>query len=194
MLKDSIGYRASLAITTLKSRFAKLLSPYGIAPEQFATLKIISEDNEVTQTRIAELLAKNKTTVGRSIDALVQKGLIDRQDIKNDRRANLITLTAKGENVLKLAIPIAQKLGETDPEYKDKLKNIGTSARDFGLVASGMGKWGPFFNIDMSGYHDGLTDCRITSEMFTKMVDFIKENSDLDISKYQVSRIKKIIL
>ena len=57
-----------------------------------------------------------------------------------------------------------------------------------------MGKWGPFFDINMSGYHDGLTDCRITSEMFTKMIDFIKENSDLDISKYQVSRIKKIIL
>ncbi len=91
-------------------------------------------------------------------------------------------------------IPIAQKLAETDSEYKDKLEKIGTSARDFGLVASGMGKWGPFFNIDMSGYHDGLTDCRITSEMFTKMIDFIKENSDLDISKYQVSRIKKIIL
>ena len=113
MLKDSIGYRASLAVTTLKSRFAKLLNPYGIAPEQFATLKIISEDNEVTQTRIAELLAKNKTTVGRSIDALVQKGLIARQDIENDRRANLITLTVKGEEVLKLATPIAQNFNET---------------------------------------------------------------------------------
>ena len=133
MLKDSIGYRANLAVTTLKSRFSKLLSPYGIATEQFATLKIISEDNEVTQTRIAELLAKNKTTVGRSIDALVQKGLIDRQDIKNDRRANLITLTAKGENVLKLAIPIAQKFNETVKSKLDQ-KEIETFFKVLDLI------------------------------------------------------------
>jgi DNA-binding MarR family transcriptional regulator len=133
MLKDSIGYRASLAATTLKSRFAKLLSPQGIAPEQFATLKIISEDNEVTQTRIAELLAKNKTTVGRSIDALVQKGLIDRQDIENDRRANLITLTAKGEEVLRLAIPIAQKFNETVKSKFDQ-KEIETFFKVLDLI------------------------------------------------------------
>ena len=130
MLKDSIGYRTSLAVTTLKSRFAKLLNPYGIAPEQFATLKIISEDNEVTQTRIAELLAKNKTTVGRSIDALVQKGLIDRQDIENDRRANLIT---KGEETLRLAIPIAQNFNETVKSKLDQ-KEIETFFKVLDLI------------------------------------------------------------
>ena len=133
MLKDSIGYRTSLAVTTLKSRFAKLLNPYGIAPEQFATLKIISEDNEVTQTRIAELLAKNKTTVGRSIDALVQKGLIDRQDIENDRRANLITLTTKGEETLRLAIPIAQNFNETVKSKLDQ-KEIETFFKVLDLI------------------------------------------------------------
>lgn len=86
-------------------------------------------------------------------------------------------------------IPIIQKLAETNQEYQETLIKIGTSTRDNGLITSSMGKWGPFFNIDMSGYHDGLTDCRITSEMFTKMIDFIKENIDLNISKYQVERI-----
>lgn len=88
-------------------------------------------------------------------------------------------------------IPIIQKLAETNNEYKDFLNNVGTSARDFGLTTSAMGKWAPFFGIDMSGYHDGLTDCRITSQMFLKIVDLIKNNVDLDISKYQVERIKK---
>lgn len=133
MLKNSIGYRANLAVTTLKSRFAKLLNPYGIAPEQFATLKIISEDNEVTQTRIAELLAKNKTTVGRSIDALVQKGLIARQDIENDRRANLITLTTKGEETLRSAIPIAQNFNETVKSKLDQ-KEIETFFKVLDLI------------------------------------------------------------
>jgi len=88
-------------------------------------------------------------------------------------------------------IPIMEKLSETDDKYKEILNNIGSSSRDYGLTTSSMGKWGPFFGINMSGYHDGLTDCRITSQMFIKIVDFIKENSDLNIAKYQVERIKK---
>lgn len=88
-------------------------------------------------------------------------------------------------------IPIMQKLAETDIKYTEILDKIGTSTRDNGLITSSMAKWGPYFGINMSGYHDALTDCRITGEMFTKMIDFIKEYSDLDISKYQVDRIKK---
>lgn len=87
-------------------------------------------------------------------------------------------------------IPIIQKLAETDSEYSEILKNIGTSNRDFGLISSSMSKWGPFFGINMSGYHDALSDCRITSQMFLKIVDFIKENSNLNISKYQMERIR----
>jgi len=87
-------------------------------------------------------------------------------------------------------IPIIQKLAETDDEYKQMLDKIGTSDRDFSLISSSMSKWGPFFGINMSGYHDALTDCRITAQMFTKIVDLIKDNVDLNISKYQVERIK----
>lgn len=86
-------------------------------------------------------------------------------------------------------IPIVEKLSETDNKYNKILDEIGTSDRDFGLTSSSMSKWGPFFDINMSGYHDALTDCRITSQMFTKIIEFIKEHSDLNISKYQVKRM-----
>lgn len=87
-------------------------------------------------------------------------------------------------------IPIVQKLAENNSEYVEILNKIGKSERDFGLINSSMSKWGPFFDIDMSGYHDALTDCKITSQMFIKIIDFIKENINLNISKYQVERIK----
>jgi MarR family transcriptional regulator, transcriptional regulator for hemolysin len=114
MLKDSIGYRMNLVSTTLKSNFTKALkSECGIAAEQFATLKIIKEDSDVTQTRIAELLAKDKTTVGRSIESLLKKGLLAREDVESDRRANRIFLTQKAEQILESAIPIAQNFNES---------------------------------------------------------------------------------
>ena len=113
MLKDSIGFRINLVATTLKTNFTKLLQPKcGIAAEQFATLKIIKEDSDVTQTRIAELLGKDKTTVGRSIESLLKKGLLAREDVESDRRANRVSLTQKAEQILESAIPIAQKFNE----------------------------------------------------------------------------------
>jgi hypothetical protein len=80
-------------------------------------------------------------------------------------------------------------LAETDQQYKDMVNKIGTSDRDNGLISSSMSKVGPALGINMSGYHDALTDCRITMQMFCKIVDFLKQHQSVDISKYQAERI-----
>ena len=89
-------------------------------------------------------------------------------------------------------IPITQKLSETSSKYKDLLDVIGTSERDKGLINSSMSKWGPFFAINMSGYHDALSDCHITMHLYTNIIDYIKDNKDLNIQKYQMDRINFI--
>lgn len=89
-------------------------------------------------------------------------------------------------------LPALQKLSEKDDIYKNMVSKIGTSDRDNGLISSAMGKVGPVLGLDMSNYHDALTDCRITIEMVKKIVDFLKEHRELDISKYQLERIKLI--
>ena len=55
-----------------------------------------------------------------------------------------------------------------------------------------MAKIGPALGLNMSGYHDALTDCRITIQMYQKIIDFLKENQNIDISKYQLDRINAI--
>jgi DNA polymerase III epsilon subunit-like protein len=89
-------------------------------------------------------------------------------------------------------IPLLQKLSETDLSYKNLINKIGTSDRDGGLISSSMSKIGPALDIDMNNYHDALTDCRITMEMYLKIVDFLEQHSDIDIMKYQVQRINII--
>ena len=86
-------------------------------------------------------------------------------------------------------LPTLQKLAETDQQYKDMVNKIGVSDRDNGLISSSMSKVGPALGINMSGYHDALTDCRITMQMFCKIVDFLKQHQSVDISKYQAERI-----
>jgi hypothetical protein len=87
-------------------------------------------------------------------------------------------------------LPLIQKLSETDSNYKEMVNFIGTSPRDAGLISSSMSKIGPALGINMSGYHDALTDCRLMMDMFMKIVDILKDNKHIDISKYQSERIK----
>ena len=87
-------------------------------------------------------------------------------------------------------LPAIQKLAETDDKYKQLVKKIGTSDRDKGLISSSMSKVGPALGINMTGYHDALTDSRLAMQMFGKVIDFLKGNKYIDITKYQSDRIK----
>ena len=89
-------------------------------------------------------------------------------------------------------IPLIQKLSETDDYYKNLINNIGTSERDKGLISSSMSKIGPALNISMVNYHDALTDCRIATNMFVKIINLLKDNKNIDIMKYQTERIKTL--
>lgn len=89
-------------------------------------------------------------------------------------------------------LPLIQKLAETDVKYKELINFIGTSDRDNGLISSSLSKIGPALGLNMSGYHDALTDCRLTINMYLRIVDFLKKNKSVDIMKYQTERIKSI--
>lgn len=89
-------------------------------------------------------------------------------------------------------LPLIQKLAETDVKYKELINFIGTSDRDNGLISSSLSKIGPALGLNMSGYHDALTDCGLTINMYLRIVDFLKKNMSVDIMKYQTERIKSI--
>lgn len=87
-------------------------------------------------------------------------------------------------------LPLLLTLAETDEKYQQMVDNIGTSDRDNGLISSSMSKVGPALGLDMTNYHDGLQDCKITIKMTEKIIDFLKQHQDVDIRKYQLERIR----
>lgn len=87
-------------------------------------------------------------------------------------------------------LPLLQKLVETETEFRDIIQKIGTSDRDNGLISSSLSKLGPALGINMSGYHDALTDTKLMMQMFQSMIKFLKEHQEVDITKYQAERIK----
>jgi DNA polymerase III epsilon subunit-like protein len=87
-------------------------------------------------------------------------------------------------------LPLLQKLAETKPEFKEMIEKIGTSDRDNGLISSSLSKLGPDLGINMSGYHDALTDTKLMMQMFQSMIALLKKHQDVNIIKYQAERIK----
>ena len=112
-LRNSIGFRLNNISNRVHAMFAKRIEPYGIAPEQFAAMKMISEDGEMTPSKIAVMLAKAKPTVSRALDALEKKGFITRDETDADRRIRHIHLTKEGREVLDTVVPMAQSFNDT---------------------------------------------------------------------------------
>lgn len=91
-------------------------------------------------------------------------------------------------------LPLILTLAETDKVFKSMVNNIGVSQRDNGLISSSLSRIGPALGLNMSGYHDAISDVRITMKMIQKIVELLKEYKDVDIRKYQNERIKNIRL
>ncbi|WP_121626301.1 MarR family winged helix-turn-helix transcriptional regulator [Poseidonibacter antarcticus] len=98
-LKQSIGFNINKTANLLNSSFNHKLKQHSIALEQRATLEILEFEENVTQTKIAEILGKDKTTISRTLKTLEKKGFIKKEEL--DKRTYLIKLTKLGENVLK---------------------------------------------------------------------------------------------
>ena len=97
-LEKSIGFKINQTANKINNKFNIVLQKYDIAPEQSATLEIIKYEKDVNQTKIANILAKDKTTISRTLATLEKKGFILKKQI--DKRTNLIELTNKGEKIL----------------------------------------------------------------------------------------------
>ena len=97
-LEKSIGFKINQTANKINNKFNIVLQKYDIAPEQRATSEIIRYKKDVKQTKIANILAKDKTTISRTLATLEKKGFILKKQI--DKRTNLIELTNKGEKIL----------------------------------------------------------------------------------------------
>ena len=97
-LEKSIGFKINQTANKINNKFNIVLQKYDIAPEQRATLEIIKYEKDVNQTKIANILAKDKTTISRTLATLEKKGFILKKQI--DKRTNLIELTNKAEKIL----------------------------------------------------------------------------------------------
>jgi DNA-binding MarR family transcriptional regulator len=83
----------------LRHRSARTLAPWDISPSHSRALAVLQRHGVMRRSELAEHLRIAARSTTEVVDALEERGLIDRQPDPHDRRATLVTLTDDGTRV-----------------------------------------------------------------------------------------------
>lgn len=84
------------------STISTLMKPHGLE-RYFVAIMYLNEHSEsITQKDLGQALRRDKVFIMRLVDALSEKGFVERKQDCNDRRCQLLELTAKGKALVPL--------------------------------------------------------------------------------------------
>ena len=152
MLKDELGlkrgytepaHEALLNIyytaSMMKKRADSFFAEYGLTDVQFNLLSLLhretpSEPGEggLSQAQISDMMLVNRANITSLVDRMEKAGLVRRTAHSNDRRYNIIKLSAKGRRLYE----------KVEPLYMQKVRDVMASfnARELKELASALGK------------------------------------------------------
>jgi DNA-binding MarR family transcriptional regulator len=98
-LAEDLMFLLSQASHALATEMTAGLASVGISPRGHCVLST-ARGGELTQSRLAELCALDKTTMVVTVDELEKAGLAERRLSGTDRRARIIAVTEAGERAV----------------------------------------------------------------------------------------------
>jgi DNA-binding MarR family transcriptional regulator len=102
-LASRLGYLLKHAQLKLSEAAARALVPFGIDGRELAVLVVLAAEYPLSQVEAAGRLGVDRTTMVALVDRLEGKGLVERRRSPEDRRRNIVGLTAAGDECLRLA-------------------------------------------------------------------------------------------
>jgi DNA-binding MarR family transcriptional regulator len=84
----------------LRHRGAAVTAPWDLAPHQARALRVVARHEQVRPGELAGHLRVAPRSVTDVIDALEDRGLVERTPDPTDRRATVVTLTASGRGLV----------------------------------------------------------------------------------------------
>jgi DNA-binding MarR family transcriptional regulator len=104
------------------------IEKYGIHGGQFQFLRSLSKKDSISQEELANIYHNHQSTIARALRKLEDKGMISRKVDENNRRKNIITITAKGRDIVDNIQLMDEKwennIKSLDNEEKSKLKEL----------------------------------------------------------------------
>lgn len=99
-LHDKPGYLIRRSQQIAVAIFLEECTTFDLTPVQYAALVAIREHPGIDATRVAGLIAFDRTTISGVLERLEAKGLLTRKASKDDKRIKILNLTAEGKRLL----------------------------------------------------------------------------------------------
>ncbi|RLL84870.1 hypothetical protein Y696_11480 [Mesotoga sp. H07pep.5.4] len=114
------------------SRHARLaLEPHGITYPQFGALLVLSSRGEMTQKQLSSHLETDTTNTMVICVGLEKKQLITREQSSEDKRANIVSITAKGREIFQKSMAVLREsYGPTANSISEKERDTVNSVLD----------------------------------------------------------------
>lgn len=125
----SVGFTISTTGYAIARRFRDLLAPLGLEPRDFALLRTVATTEGVSQQAIGERMGVAPSRMVAFVDSLEQRGLLERRQNPDDRRARALFITPQGRKLIKRAFSVAveheQRLTSgLSPEEREQLLEL----------------------------------------------------------------------
>jgi DNA-binding MarR family transcriptional regulator len=102
-LAERLGYLLKHAQLGLAELTASALESFGVSGRELAVLTVLAGGEPPSQQQAAQRLGVDRTTMVALVDGLEDKGLVRRHAHAEDRRRNVVELTAAGRGSLEQA-------------------------------------------------------------------------------------------
>jgi DNA-binding MarR family transcriptional regulator len=102
-LLKKLGYKA-------KERAFEAFEEVGMNPYQYAVLAALAEDTRETQGSLADALGYDRGQMVGMLDELEEQGFVQRRRDPDDRRRQVVSITAEGRKALTRLRALSRKL------------------------------------------------------------------------------------
>ena len=141
----SFFYHLEKAIKTYRQFAQSRFREHGhdITIDQWLLLRLLNDNPELSQNELAGMVFKDKASITRIIDLLVEKGYVERASDQANRRRNRLLITPSGQKVIDSLTPIVAENRRTalaeasDAEIAGFVRAVGKVAREAGAVERG---------------------------------------------------------
>jgi DNA-binding MarR family transcriptional regulator len=102
LLPQILGYHLRRTQFAIFRHFSRTVSTQeNITPGLFGMLQVIAANPGLWQSRLAEAMEVDRSTIVKVVDQLEERGLIVHWPSPNDKRSNCLRLTEKGRTALR---------------------------------------------------------------------------------------------
>jgi DNA-binding MarR family transcriptional regulator len=138
-----LGYLFKHAQLRMAELYAQALAPYGVDARELGVLMLLAGHEPASQQHAAHRLGVDRTTMVAMLDTLQAKGLVSRRPDAQDRRRNVVELTAAGRATLRVAARASEDaesallapLEPSDAQHlRDALQRVVTASGSHELV------------------------------------------------------------